>query len=326
MYYAICITFGLATLFVVSSAGTCVVLLGGRRLSDLLRSWPAGIRAEFLFALRMFPLIAALLITFIAAVPGFFILEPLGTGEGVTPGLAALAFAGATSAVAVVLRAAVLLRQSALLERRLISASEPIAGLARHRCYQTKASGPVLAVAGIFRPTIFVSSDIVAMLSGPELQAALAHEIAHVSAADNLKRFLMVVCGTPFGTARDDLRRSWTVASELAADARAVTSRDSALELASALVKVGRLKLSAQNFCPLMSYLVAAEDVHELRSRVDALRCYLDAGPERSASAERRAVLCARAGLGLFLVAAIYLLSAPPVLSACHELLELLVR
>ncbi len=324
MYYAICITFGLATLFVVGSAGSCALLLGGRRLSALLRSCPAGIRAELLFALRLSPLMAALLITFIAAVPGFFILEPLGTGEAITPGLTVLALAGAVAVATVIVRSALLLRHSARLQRRLIAAGEPIPGF--ERCYCAKAPAAMVAVAGIFRPTVFVSADVLSMLSGPELRAVLAHEMAHVSAADNLKRFLMAVSGLPVGPVRDHLQHSWSVASELAADARAVSSRSAALELASALVKVGMLKLSAPCLDPLMSQLVTAQDPCELHDRVDALRCYLEGGAQRTAAAERRTVLGARVGLGLLLAAAIYLLSAPPVLSACHELLEFMVR
>jgi Zn-dependent protease with chaperone function len=99
------------------------------------------------------------------------------------------------------------------------------------------AGFPVVAVAGLFRPRIFVDRRVLAACSPAELDAIAAHEQAHVVGRDNLKRLLIGACQGPASAAA----RAWRQAAEHAADNQAADSSQRALDLASALLSVARL-------------------------------------------------------------------------------------
>jgi len=101
-----------------------------------------------------------------------------------------------------------------------------------------------ISLAGILRTTIVVGRSVREALTRDELDAALAHEIAHRQSWDNVKRFVMFAAPDVlrFTRAADDLEQSWCAEAECMADARAVDGDASrAANLASALVKVARL-------------------------------------------------------------------------------------
>ena len=106
---------------------------------------------------------------------------------------------------------------------------------------------PTVAVVGIVRPQLYVSRQVVAACDRAELDAMIAHEMAHVSARDNLTRF-MYLCApfVPAAIARE-LEEAWITAADEAADDTASTDQQSALALASALTKVARLALNGQS-------------------------------------------------------------------------------
>ena len=100
------------------------------------------------------------------------------------------------------------------------------------------------AVAGMWRPTVFVGRALADRLTPSEFRAVLAHEWAHARAGDNVKRALLL--GAPdllrFTSRGAGLITAWMVATEHAADDRvARLGRDAALDLASALVKAARI-------------------------------------------------------------------------------------
>src|SRR5882672_11362949 len=75
------------------------------------------------------------------------------------------------------------------------------------------------------------------MLSDREVRAAVSHEKAHSLSRDNLKKAILNSLRFP-GMA--NLEEAWQESSELAADDGAVSSRDEALNLAAALIKLAR--------------------------------------------------------------------------------------
>jgi hypothetical protein len=100
---------------------------------------------------------------------------------------------------------------------------------------------PVAALAGVWRPRLLLSEQVIGALSREELDAVLAHELAHLDARDNLKRLLLVASPDALGlTSGGRLRSEFLEATEAAADARAC-GRVSPTVLARAILKVARL-------------------------------------------------------------------------------------
>jgi Zn-dependent protease with chaperone function len=100
------------------------------------------------------------------------------------------------------------------------------------------ASGaPALLLAGVCRPKVMVSDMATAVLNENELRVAMRHELGHRRSCDNLKKLL--INATPF-PGLSGIERSWRETAELAADDSAVESRQDALDLASALIKLSR--------------------------------------------------------------------------------------
>ena len=82
---------------------------------------------------------------------------------------------------------------------------------------------PGISLAGILNPRILIGPRIVAELSGPELDVAIAHEVAHLHAFDNFSRWCML-CAPDFlsGSAvAGRLEERWREAAECRADSRA---------------------------------------------------------------------------------------------------------
>ena len=137
----------------------------------------------------------------------------------------------------------------------------------------------------------------------------VAHECAHVSAGDNLRRLLIRACPGVFGVAR--LERAWSAAAEEAADARAAGLDASArLNLAEALIHVARLAVPQAPPLASAFYLGGSID--------DRVRRLVD--PVADAAASRWSRLVPLAAVAL--LAAAIVVAAPSV----HELMEQAVR
>jgi beta-lactamase regulating signal transducer with metallopeptidase domain len=145
------------------------------------------------------------------------------------------------------------------------------------------------------------------------MQAAIRHELAHASRHDNFKKLAFQVSRFPF---LSGLERSWMQAAELAADDAAVIDESSAVDLASALLKVAS-RTPAREMPELATSLVPHTE-QELRTRIERLISW----EHRPASASRRRlwVLFILTGLGALAV------SYGPLLRQVHELSELLIR
>jgi hypothetical protein len=203
-----------------------------------------------LLLLKLAPGVVALFFTCGVFLPAHWRFEPEGVDESAGYTLFAL---GSLGAVTIALAARRAVRDAGLTRRLergwLERASGPLvfAG-GRLPVYCLPDDTPVISLAGLRRPRIFVARPVVEAFTSDEMEASLAHELAHHDSRDNLKRVL-VACSPdllgiwPSGRA---LERRWRAAVEFAADARAVAgNQERAVALASALLKVARLAPAA---------------------------------------------------------------------------------
>jgi hypothetical protein len=103
---------------------------------------------------------------------------------------------------------------------------------------------PLVAVAGIWRPRLFIAGNVLAELSKEQLDVVLRHEVAHARHHDNVAQLLMSAAPDAVSTrsCSGSLEDAWRQAAEEAADECAVgRDADARLRLASALLRVARL-------------------------------------------------------------------------------------
>jgi hypothetical protein len=167
---------------------------------------------------------------------------------------------------------------------------------------------------GVLRPRIFVAETVLGALSPAELRALLAHERAHLTAGDNLRRLLLRACAPlPWPAQARRLERRWQEASEGAADVRA----NAGLDLALALVATARL---APPGARLELGAAAFHSGGAVARRVRRLCVASGEAPPREGSVLAKSLA---AGLGIVLGAAA---AWPQLASPAHGLLEALVH
>ena len=324
MFYVLATALSMAVFFLVLASASLLCLPGTRLLLKMAGPATPRTRANLLFACRMLPLGLACAVTFGLALPAFLEFEPYSTKEGMGFRLMTLAVLGALVLLGMAMRAVNILRATRKTQQGWRGRSEKMEIEAmRAPVYRVETGASLLAVTGIFRPTIFVAREITEALSEDELRAALAHEMAHVLSFDNLKQLLLKITRAPRWL--EMLYHSdaeWTSASELAADHRALAEGASVLELSSALIKVGRLKRPPAGREPLASHLVPTACSGSLESRVARLSEILEGAEASPPSARNGSHLL----LPVLISVAAYLACIHAVLPAVHEALEFLVR
>src|SRR5262249_38692823 len=164
--------------------------------------------------------------------------------------------------------------------------------------------------------------EIARTLSHQELQAALAHELAHIASFDNLKQLPLKVTDIPswLNPFRGGIGE-WASASEIAADDNALANGVSALDLSSALIKVARLRRQPAIHDAVASHLVPTCGA-SLERRVTRLSELLQSDAQVAPSAEKPRRLMA----AILLCTVLYAGSLPILLPVVHEALEFLVR
>lgn len=231
------------SLVVLGLAWFAAVNLAASLLAWALARWFVTTRAvrrdELLLAIRLLP--ATISLVFVGAVflPGHWRLEPRDAEESFGLACRMLALSGmlllgrSAWRVAIVGRAGWRLR-----------AWVRMSGLASDRIIYGLPGLPGVSLVGVLRTRVLVGFRVQHELTAAELDMAVAHEMAHRRAFDNLKRLAMFCAPDLFGssaTARR-LEDRWRETAELTADARAVDGdQRRAVHLASALVKVARL-------------------------------------------------------------------------------------
>jgi hypothetical protein len=186
-------------------------------------------------------------------VPSQWRFEPRGIDESFGAGVYALAAAGAL----LLLRSAYRMVSVALAGWQLractalprvapqAAGDTAVVGQPLMGCRVYEVPGLMgVSLAGVIRPRILVGPAVRETLTAAELDAAVAHEVAHRAARDNMKRFVMLCAPDFFGqtAAARAIENQWRAAAEWQADAHAVRGDEArAVNLASALVKVARI-------------------------------------------------------------------------------------
>jgi Zn-dependent protease with chaperone function len=247
MYYLLGIMVFLAAFLAANAAGSLVAALLWRATRGMVaRRLTSRARADLLFALRAAPAALALVSVATLLAPAYFIHEPAGTEEEVGFKLAALAALAAAGLALAAWRVAASLVATRKVRRALMRRAQPLdlRGVTVP-AFRVEHQLPLVAVVGVFRPRVFVASQLFDALGADEIAAAVSHESGHVSARDNLKRTVMRACRDALLLApwSRRLERAWSAESENAADEFAARAggRAQAISLASALVKIARL-------------------------------------------------------------------------------------
>jgi Zn-dependent protease with chaperone function len=202
--------------------------------------------ASFLFALRVLPLAASIVITFAFVVPSFQLLEPRSIDEGI--GEMTLAF-GICALLLIVfgcLRVIAAQTKTSRVTARWIEGASPLNSNSndsndsnsRLMAFRSCGEAPPLTLVGVRNPRVLVSQSAIELLSSEELHIALQHELAHMQSRDNLKKLIFRFCPFP---GMSKLESAWSQAAEMAADDSAVANLDNAIDLAAALIKLSRL-------------------------------------------------------------------------------------
>jgi Zn-dependent protease with chaperone function len=197
------------------------------------RSNPLG-SAGLLFGLRIFPFTISSLVAIFFTFPSFWLMERKSLDEDATTFfLAGCALLVLLAGIARVLRAKD--RTSRAVNHWLRNPG--FASESNSAALSAAKGAPALMLVGVCRPTIMVSDMAAAVLSESELQVAIRHELGHQRSWDNLKKLLINATAFP---GMKKVEMAWREAAELAADDAAVASRQDALDLASALIKISR--------------------------------------------------------------------------------------
>jgi Zn-dependent protease with chaperone function len=281
--------------------------------------------AVLLFAVRVLPLAASVVITFAFVVPSFQLLEPrsmdIDEGMGAVPvelGVCALSLIACGC-----FRVFTAQSRTSRVVARWLEGAHPLKvdaaaqadarTDARTVTFPSRCEAPPLTLVGIRRPRVLVSESTVALLSHDELRVALKHEHAHMRSRDNLKKLVLRFCPFP-GMA--GLESAWSHAAELAADDAAVSKLDDAVDLASALVKLSRLvPVEAAPLCTV-GFVTGS-----ISARVERLLSWDESDKARATRMRTWYVVPSVAAL-LLCVFATY----GPALSLTHDVTEWLVR
>lgn len=271
--------------------------------------------AALLFALRVLPLAASVLITFAFVVPSFQLLEPrsIDEGMGVMPlalGLCALLLIGCGC-----FRVITAQTKTSRVVARWLEGAHPldVDEGTQAVTFRSRPEAPPLTLVGVRKPRVLVSEFTVALLSNHELRIALKHELAHMQSRDNLKKLIFRFCPFP-GMAQ--LESAWSQTAELAADDAAVSTLDDAVDLAAALVKLSRLvPVEAAPVCTV-GFVTGS-----ISARVARLLAWDAAGKAQPIRVRLWHVI-PPALVGLLCVFVTY----GPVLALTHEATEWLVR
>lgn len=313
MFYILCLTLCLAVMVLVTGGTMAASVPLARVLQPLVRRLPASVAANLVFAFRLFPFLLGIVVSAGLALPAFLEFEPRSTHEMLDWPLLSLAVIGALGFGVLIFRTLHLMVSTRRWVREQESAAQRLSSSAHGAAlYRTSGASSLLAVAGMFRPRVFLSADVADSLSPQEVDAAISHELAHVRSWDNLKQLLLKIIRLPrWVSPIRELDHAWTQCSEMAADERALAAGASPLDLSSALIKVARLAAPANGYAAITaSHLVPCECKSATATRAARLRQILETGklPQaRSRSASLLRVTCSLlVGCAVYLICLAY--------------------
>ena len=111
-------------------------------------------------------------------------------------------------------------------------------------------------VFGVFRPHIFISTAIIALMDDAELEALLTHEMHHMQNHDPLKKFLFTLVEEIlfFLPSLKDMRKLFFLQQELSADRVAMNNIGGRRNLAGAMIKIVEQNQKQEQNNALASY------------------------------------------------------------------------
>jgi hypothetical protein len=297
---------------VLSAAVLCV----GGIAQEMGKKFSARRCADLLFSLRAMPFVVAGMFTFAFVVPSFLELEPHASSEGVGEVPLALGICALALLSVGIFNAIVAYVKTTRVVSSWLRGATVMAWRASVPLYRTLPVVPALALAGVRAHKMLLSDAAAEVLTEPELEAAIQHEIAHARRRDNLRKLLFRLCVFP-GMAR--LEAAWAEAEEMAADDAAVNSEREALDLASAIIKLSRLT-PVHTGATLTTSLVQLPS-SPITQRVERLACWHDCYVSHGAD---RAGWYAAATVGSTLL--IVIPNYRNILLSLHRVTEWLVR
>lgn len=311
----------LAVFFVLHCVVGLVVALSGPAAVRAARRMRPRLAGRFLLALRLLPAALALFVVAGLCVPSYLWLEPETSAEEVGPNCLAAAILAAAlwtiSSARGVRAAARSSRHARGCER--VGRLSSLPG-SRLPVWILDAPAPLLALVGVFRSRVVISSPVMSALSAGQLAAALRHEEAHQVSRDNLKRLLLLLAPglLPGFHGFDAIERGWARFTEWAADDDAVAGDTRlSLSLAAALVRIARMGGPASPLPLSTSFL---GDSREISARVNRL---LSPAPAAPVQARNPGLMAA--GLALAAGCAASMLH-PATLESAHRIIEQLIH
>lgn len=308
MFYLRAVLISLAE-FVIVYAGLRV-LIGAAWRPLSRRTNPLS--PSLLYLLQVGPFLLSLSVVAALTIPSFLRLEPrFGEEELGAPLIFFSALAVVMLSVGFARALNAIFRTSRLVRLWQNNAT------AHHRCdglhvVNTGPDSPPLAVAGLLRPNLYISSSAQTLLNADELRLAIAHEAEHIRRHDNIKKLFLRVCSVPASS----IERFWLASIEVAADVTAVRSKREALDLASALVKASQIAAPTPDLA--MNFTMDGTEL--LRIRVERLLSWESVQQRLS---KRAIVSIGAAALAAF---AVLVVTYPTLLVAMHEFSEFIVR
>jgi Zn-dependent protease with chaperone function len=220
--------------FAVTYATLSCLLGSAWRVMQRMRRNKAVSSPGLIFGLRIFPFALSTLVAVFFTFPSFWLMERRSLDEDKTT-----FFLAACTLVLLGVGIVRSLRATRLTSRAVTQWLSTSSGATEANAATLSAAkgAPALMLVGVCRPKVMFSDGATAVLSANELRVAIRHELGHRRSLDNLKKLL--INATPF-PGLSGLERSWREAAELAADDSAVESRQDALDLATALIKLSR--------------------------------------------------------------------------------------
>lgn len=215
------------------------------------RRWPAGRRADALVVAGALPLVASVGLALALVVPTALDMSGLSPDHCFAHdhGLHLCGVHGAPHLPLLLLGAVLLpliagrafmvllrLRRASIDLRRLEAL-----GVRRGGLVEVPGDAPLCHATGVLRPRVFLSSGLRAWLGAPAVEAALAHERAHLRRGDPAALAFLQVASA-FCLPGSGLAESFRSAAEEAADAEAAAEVGE-LAVADALVRVARFTL-----------------------------------------------------------------------------------
>lgn len=327
MFYLVAAIECLAVNFLVWLCASLLCLPASRLVLKITRHRHPGTVANSLFAVRVLPAALATILAVIFALPAFLLFEPRPSNDYVGPLQIAIAASGGLIYVIMIFRAARSLRASWMVEKYWKARSHRIQlpGVDAP-AYSVNGIPSLFVVTGTLRPCVFVGREIIEELSAEEMAAAARHEMAHIRSRDNLKQLLLDISRPPAWLMRLGIHDEvWMDTAELAADHSTLSAGNAPLQLASALLKVGRLRSSfAAHFAASGAHLVPTHCSPRLETRVTHLIALADEGFDSRLQQFSRRMLLALAITGTVIFILSYAATASVMLKEVEEALDVL--